>query len=469
MSGKRPIRVLHITDTLGSGGVERLVWDIVRLSDPAQLKHRVVTFFTDGSPLPFVYAERLQMLGAYGQINDRPHARAPLSPGMQPASNGGSPVASQSSPATFGVPSSAPVSVFEGVRKPIGHVLDKLPAVLKRQLIRAWNKLLTSISSTWGWLRWKVWVHVPPSYRIFREYLRFRPDIIHAHGFYGFRYGLFFKKFFHRPMVHSVPCLISQMLHEANCPWLPRLYERHNAAVDRIFIADGYRDELLGLGVPGEKLRDIHGVLDLRAIDEQNVVRDRHRAEVRERLGLPANAKIALSVGRLNPVKGHKYSVEAMALILKQVPELHLVILGEGTEHAELEVLANELGVGDHVHFLGFVAEPLPFYAAADIYFRTPIFEGENLSSYPAIAMGLPVVGFDTACKTDLIGKTGHGLLVPNKDSAAFASAVISIISLPDGGQAMGQRGVEYCYRHLDILQEVETLTSTYASLHNGS
>src|SRR5215212_8692233 len=67
MSSTRPVRVLHIIDTLGGGGSERLVWDIVRLSDPARVQHMVVTIFPDGYLVPFVYAEPLRELGAYGK------------------------------------------------------------------------------------------------------------------------------------------------------------------------------------------------------------------------------------------------------------------------------------------------------------------------------------------------------------------------------------------------------------------
>src|ERR1051325_4567760 len=62
----RPLRVLHIIDTLGGGGSERLVWDIVRLSDPARVRHRVVTIFREGYLVTPVYAEPLRQLGAYG-------------------------------------------------------------------------------------------------------------------------------------------------------------------------------------------------------------------------------------------------------------------------------------------------------------------------------------------------------------------------------------------------------------------
>src|SRR3954454_25035173 len=67
MEKTRALRVLHIIDTLGGGGSERLLWDIVRLSDPERVKHRVVTIFREGYLATPVYAEPLRQLGAYGR------------------------------------------------------------------------------------------------------------------------------------------------------------------------------------------------------------------------------------------------------------------------------------------------------------------------------------------------------------------------------------------------------------------
>src|SRR6266545_1431852 len=73
------IRVLHISDTLGGGGIERLIWDLVRLSDPQRVTHRVVTFFPDGYFGPFVYADRLHRAGAYRGPAENGTIRAALS------------------------------------------------------------------------------------------------------------------------------------------------------------------------------------------------------------------------------------------------------------------------------------------------------------------------------------------------------------------------------------------------------
>src|SRR5439155_17929865 len=63
VSGSSPVRVLHIIGSLGGGGSERLLWDAVRRSNPARVRHRVVTVYPDNGR--FVYAARLAALGAH--------------------------------------------------------------------------------------------------------------------------------------------------------------------------------------------------------------------------------------------------------------------------------------------------------------------------------------------------------------------------------------------------------------------
>lgn len=427
MSNTRPLRVLHIIDTLGSGGSERLVWDIVRLSDRTRVRHRVITVFPDGFFGPFVYAEPLRQLGAYGAVRET----ADLS---------------ENNRATA-APDSRELKV-------------KLAPTYSKSLTRIWNFTF----SLWRRIRLAV-SYFPPLLKIPAEYFRFRPDIIHAHGFYSFKYGLVFRKFFRRPMLHMVPSLSAQMEAQGT-GWLVDHYRRFHHLVDCFALDPGYRSELLEAGVPAEKLFEISGTLDLRAIARVKAERDRHRVEVRTRLGIPENAIIALSVGRLDPTKGHSYTIEALPQMVKQFPELHWVVLGEGANRIELGTRIRDLGVEQHAHLIGFDREPLPYYAAADIYLRTTTMESENISSLQAIAMGLPTVGFDSFSATDLIGKLGHGILVPNADAHALATASCQILSLPDRGLAMGALGIDYCNATLGIQKYVDNLLSVYANLH---
>jgi glycosyltransferase involved in cell wall biosynthesis len=172
--------------------------------------------------------------------------------------------------------------------------------------------------------------------------------------------------------------------------------------------------------------------------------------------------------GRLHPSKGHLFALESLPRLLDQFANLHWIVLGEGLQREKLEARAAELGVAQNVHFIGFRPDPLPYLAAADIYLRTPIFEADNLSSYQAVAMGLPVVGFDTGNENELIKRADNGILVPNRDSDALAKAISHILNLPDHGTAMGQRGAEFSHNHLDLRQMIEPLTTAYFALANS-
>jgi len=432
MKKTRPLRVLHIIDTLGGGGSERLVWDIVRLSDPARVQHRVVTIFREGYLATPVYAEPLRQLGAYG-------SKAAL---KEDFPRSGATAQRENSNAA-----------------PLRRRARNLPSAMKSPLVRIWN---------FGFSIWRevkrIAEHLPSMITIPSEFFRFKPDVVHTHGFYGFKYGLLFKTLFRRPLVHIVPCLLSQM-EAQRTGWLWNRYRRFHRHVDCFALDSGYRNELLSIDVPAHKLLDIDGTLDLDAIGTSKAESKRHRREVRRKLSIPEDAIIALSVGRLDPSKGHAYALEALPLMLKQFSNLHWALLGEGEQRRELEKRIQELGVAQHAHLIGFDPQPLPYYAAADVYLRTTTMEGENISSRQAIAMGLPTVGFDTYRDTDLIAKLGHGILVPNADAAALAAATCQILSTPDRGVARGARGVDYAKAQMGIQKHVDDLLSLYQQL----
>lgn len=462
MSNKRPLRVLHIIDTLGGGGSERLIWDIVRLSDPTRVKHRVATIFSDGALVPFVYAEPLRELGAYGHApppDPRLKETARLEAGVarrnteETAGN----VRLQTTPAQITRAQNSPVRTDRSVV----NLLRSLPPGLKQPLA----SIVSAVISAWRSIKRVAARYFPSSFTIPLEFFRFRPDIIHTHGFYSFKYGLLFRMLFRCPTVHMVPSLFSQM-DAQRTGWLAGYYRRFHPRVACFALHPGYRSELLSTGVPAEKLFDITGTLDLEALARVKAESARHRIAVRTRLGIPEDALVALSVGRLDPTKGHVFAVAALPLILKQHPNLHWILLGEGEGRAELEAQIKTLGVDRHAHLVGFDREPLPYYTAADVYLRTTTMEAENTSSQQAIALGLPTVGFDTCRETDLIAQLGHGQLVPNGDAAALAEATNRILSLPDRGRAMGQLGIAYCNSTLGMQKCVDDFLGVYTALH---
>jgi glycosyltransferase involved in cell wall biosynthesis len=397
-----PVRVLHLIDSLAGGGSEQLLWDQVRLS-PGDIEQKVLTVFPDhgGSG----YAQRLRSRGAYPQ----PPAGA----------------------------------LFEGLRR----------GAARRPGAPPWRRLYSVFFYTASFVWSTFWLR-----RVLRS---FRPAVIHAHTFFAFPLALIGAR---RgiALVHSVPCLVAQMK-DAGAGWLARAYARYHRRVER-FVTGASLEELRRLGVPAAKIYWQAGVIDVAAVDRARADRDGHRRRIRERLGLGAESLIALSVGRLHASKGHRFALEALPGLLPQIPALHWVVLGAGPEGVQLAERAAALAVTPHVHLVGFEEDPLPFYAAADVYLRTATLEADNLSSYQALATGLPVVGFDTGAETELLHKVGHGLLVPNRDSAALGAALANLLQLPDRGRGRGALGIAYAPR-IDLSTTIAALAELYREL----
>ena len=315
---------------------------------------------------------------------------------------------------------------------------------------------------------WFLVRYILALWHVFQSLIWFRPHIIHVYTSNSLTVGLFLKVVLRRPVVHHVACLFSQMVKDAGNAWVPKFYARFHSLIDCFFSGVSSRDELLSIGVPGSKALLIRGVVDFQEISAVRHERQKYHKTIRELSHLPSDALIALSVGRLDPSKGHMFALEALPALVRQFPKLHWFVVGDGKLRPELEDRAKALGIFHHVHLLGHQDCPLPYYAAATVYLRTMIFEERNFSCVEAMAMGLPMVGFDTCCETDLIKKLGHGILVSNKSVEALTEAVAQILLLPDQGKEMGSRGIEFCQANFDIRQAIKDIIVVYKNLKDG-
>jgi len=400
------VKVLHLIDGLGGGGSERLLYDITRLSDPALVAHRVVAIHPDLGR--YVYAERLREMGVYSKKTTR-QSRDPVK-----------------------------TATAEPIARPLARGLPL----------------------RWVFRRIYHWcVYALAFIRVAVEYMSFKPSVIHAHTFDGYYAGVWLQAITKKPMIVTVPCMFSQM-EAGEFGWARVSFVKHHKQVKKYFSA--YPHELACEGVPEEKITPLVVAADIVAIAPVLASREIHRKRIRQELGVGDDSVIAISVGRLSPEKGHEYSIEAISRVIEKIPNYHSIILGNGPEGEKLKARVSGLRLTDRCHFLGFKEDPFPYYAAADIYLRTTIMEADNISSANAMAMGLPIVGFDTGAETELLRKVGNGILVPSRNVEEFSNAVIKIISSPDKGGALGEKGKIYCHEHFDIRNIVNKFVSAY-------
>jgi glycosyltransferase involved in cell wall biosynthesis len=154
---------------------------------------------------------------------------------------------------------------------------------------------------------------------------------------------------------------------------------------------------------------------------------------------------VALTVNHLHPRKRVDWFLRALRGAQEAGAPVGGVVVGAGPERARLEVLADELGLGDSVRFAGFVAEAdLPaVYAAADIYVHTGVQESFGLSVIEAAAAGLPVVAVAEGGPCDTVQDRRTGLLVPSTPEAV-AAGLARLANQPDEATAMGQAGAAF-------------------------
>lgn len=139
-------------------------------------------------------------------------------------------------------------------------------------------------------------------------------------------------------------------------------------------------------------------------------------------IGVPENCILVLSIGEMIERKNHEVIVRALAKV--QNPNVYYVICGKGPLREHLEKLANNLGVGDRVKFLGFRKDIPELCNTADISAFPSRIEGLGLAGIEAMAAGVPLVSSNVHGILDYVidGKTGYALNPEDVDG--FAKAI---------------------------------------------
>jgi glycosyltransferase involved in cell wall biosynthesis len=190
------------------------------------------------------------------------------------------------------------------------------------------------------------------------------------------------------------------------------------------------------------------------------------RAEALGLLGDPPGPVVGC-VGSLTPHKGQAVLLRAFAAAVAPAAAhpgspATLVLVGDGGERRALEDQAAELGVAPRVRFTGARPEARRLLAGFDLFVAPSIGrEGLSLATLEAMDAGVPVVASRLGGLLEVVDEGRTGLLVPEGDAAALASAMTSILARPDRGRALGEEGhrrVERDFRAAAMVGRIESL-----------
>lgn len=166
---------------------------------------------------------------------------------------------------------------------------------------------------------------------------------------------------------------------------------------------------------------------------------------LRRSLGIPENRKVVGAIARLFPRKGYEGFFPIAAKIVRELPDTHFLILGDGPKRYEYEAWAEALGIRQHVTFAGLVSpeEVHRYIALMDIAAHFSLKEGLPRVAVQALAEAKPVVAYhlDGTPEVVISGKTGF--TVPAQDTEAAKDALLHLLKHPQEAAEMGLRGRE--------------------------
>ncbi len=204
------------------------------------------------------------------------------------------------------------------------------------------------------------------------------------------------------------------------------------------------------------QFRTIHSGVELEKFTESGI----DPLSMRQALGITHNAHVVGTVGRLIPIKGSDFLIEAAGGVIHEKPETVFVFLGEGELQKKMEDRALELGIRDRVVFLGWRPDVASVMSTFDVFAFPSLNEGMGKALVEAMAMGKPVVASNVSGIRDLVVDGENGFLVPPARTEMLAQRITHLLENPQLRQAFGEAGRKIAWRYTaeSMVKEIDEL-----------
>jgi glycosyltransferase involved in cell wall biosynthesis len=201
----------------------------------------------------------------------------------------------------------------------------------------------------------------------------------------------------------------------------------------------------------------IRNGVDLQRYDEQEPC-----CTLAEEYGMEPGSQIVGVVARLEPEKGHPTLLEAWPAVIRAVPDVYLLVVGEGSRRDALEAQARELRIAHRIVFTGRRDDMPAVTAALDVAVLPSYREAQGLSVLEAMALSRPVVASNVGGIPEMIQDGVTGLLVPPHDSEALAAAIIRLLLDHPYADMLGRAGHDLVHDRFCIELMVDAIAAIY-------
>jgi glycosyltransferase involved in cell wall biosynthesis len=233
--------------------------------------------------------------------------------------------------------------------------------------------------------------------------------------------------------------------------------------VSRLISVSSDLGNYLSRYVPVSKIQVVRNAVDL-----QNVRSSLSKGEAKRRLDILPEALVVGTAARLVPVKRLDLLLSAAELISKRVPNLTVVIAGEGAERRRLEAQVSGTRLEKQVHFLGHRDEVYDVLRAMDLLLITSDHEGLPTLLLEAMALGVPIVSRRVGGIPEVIDDGVNGILVASSSPQDIAEASLRVLSDPSLYADLTLAGWQTVVKNYSAKVSAAEVTRIYRSLSHS-
>jgi glycosyltransferase involved in cell wall biosynthesis len=295
------------------------------------------------------------------------------------------------------------------------------------------------------------------AWRLARVIKRLRPDVIHAHDPHGVAMAALSLSLGAAGAGGHAPALVASRRVDFSLKSNSFSRWKHRQVDCFIAASEAIRQMLVADGIEPERAVTVHEGIDIEHVAHAVPV------NVHEAFWLPHHAPVVGNVAALVPHKGQRYLIEAAHLLVRDLPDVRFVILGEGELRPHLEHLVHEHHLEKHVLLPGFRTDVLGCIKGFDLFVLSSVTEGLGTSLLDAMACGKAIVATRAGGIPEVVDDGTTGVLVDPRDPQALAAAIRRLLNDPALRQRMGEAGLARVRAHFTVERMVEETAAVYA------
>jgi len=306
----------------------------------------------------------------------------------------------------------------------------------------------------------KAGLDLAVSWRMSRDLRSRGVQVVHAHQYTPFFYGAMAARLV-TPRPHVIftehgrhyPDITSAKRRWANRWIFDRLADRVNAVCEfsarSLAEKDGFRPDRIEV-IPN-------------GIDPPRYTGNGDVGQLRRTLGLDPCRRYIACVARFHPVKDHRTLLRAFSTVAAKLPDVDLLLVGDGPLRQDLEQQVQDAGLQERVMFLGVRSDVPDILRAVDVFTLSSVSEAASITLLEAMAASRPVVVTAVGGNVEQVRDGLEGLLVPRGDHDRLAGSLIRVLSNPALAQQLGQSGLARVHDHYQLDATIARYGALYA------